>query len=174
MGIFYTIVAILAGWYVLKLIVQESPAKRIEKLEEFAETMISSNRTVRKVAYGEESDPTELRRMKDWYIRLKEKYKHDVTKQVQLAEDWMNYAYNVSSKSTNFYLSLDAQEEDADSEEREEKAREAHLKIEEIENRFASLLGSGYEEELKLDREKKKKAAEAFWNSEAPLMSSND
>ena len=134
------------------------PAKKIEKYEEFAETMISSYRTMNRVAYEIENDPPEFLRMKNWYVRLKEKFKHDIQKLLQLAEDWKDYAYNLSSKNTNHYLYLENGENN-----RVEKAREAHLKIEEIENRFSEMLGSKERETIEVERKKKDEEAEAFW-----------
>ena len=164
MEIIYTILIIGAIWYVFKNISQQAPIKRIEKYEEFAETMLSSYKTTNKVSYGEENDPPELLRMKDWYIRLKEKYKHDQQKLVQLAEDWKDYAYNLSSKNINNYLWLESKDVD-NSKDNSDKAREAYLKIEEIENRFADMLSTQQRKDLENERGKKQEEADKFWDS---------
>ncbi len=164
MDIIYTILIIGAIWYVGKLLLQQAPTKRIEKYEEFAEVMFRSYQTTNKVSFGEEKDPPEVSRMRDWYIRLKEKYKHDQTKLVQLAEDWKDYAFNLSSKNINHYLWLEDEDKES-SDERYGKTREAHMKIEEIENRFANMLDPQYYLDLVAERKKKQEEVEAFWES---------
>ena len=168
MTIIYIIIAGVIVWWVLKTLAGGTPEKRIEKLEEFAESMLSSYRTTNKVSYGQDSDDPEVLRMKDWYTRLKEKYKHDKVHLLQLAEDWKDYTYNLSSKNINNYLSLETQDNE-DSNENSSKARDSYLRIEEIENRFADMLGSQFRRELDAERKKKKEVAEAFWNT--PLES---
>lgn len=162
MTIIYIIIAGAVVWWVLKTLSANAPEKRIEKLEEFAETMLSSYRTTNKVSYGQDNDDPEVLRMRDWYTRLKEKYKHDKSRLAQLAEDWKDYTYSLSSKNINNYLSLEAEDTESSSD-HSDKARGSYLRIEEIENRFAEMLGSQFREELDAERRKKKLEAEAFW-----------
>ena len=164
MGIITTILAVGAIWYLFKIFSGGTPSSRIEKYEEFAEVMLGSNRTTDKVAYGKEGESPEVLRMKDWYIRLKEKYKHDTQKLVQLAEDWKDYAYNLSRKGSSNYLWLESESE-SDGEDHYQEARESHLKLEEIENRFAEMLGPKERENLEADRKKKQEEFEATWPS---------
>ena len=161
MTIIYIIIVGIVVWWVLKTLASGTPAKRIEKLEEFAESMLSSYRTTNKVSYGQENDDPEVLRMKDWYTRLREKYKHEGTRLFQLAEDWKDYTYSLSSKNINNYLFLES-EDTENSNAYSSKARDSYLRIEEIENRFAEMLGSQFRQELDAERKKKKEEAEAF------------
>ena len=159
-------IILLAGgvWLLWEIFVKGSPSKTIEKYEEFGETMLNSYRMTNKVSYGQETDPPDVVRMQDWYIRLKEKFKHDKAKLLQLAEDWKDYAYNLSSKNINFYLYLES-ENNEDGKERDKKAREARLKIEEIENRFAEMLDPQYRRDLEAERREKEAKAKAEWEA---------
>lgn len=164
MTIVYLILLAGGAWLLWEIFVKGNPSKRIEKYEEFAESMLDSYRTTNKVSFGEEKDPPEVLRMRDRYIQLKEKCKHDQTKLVQLAEDWKDYAYNLSSKNINHYLWLEDENKES-SDGRYRKARKAHMKIEEIENRFANLLDPQYYLDLVAERKKKEEEVEAFWES---------
>ncbi len=165
MSFIYTILIIVAIWYIAKLVLDSTPAKKIEKYEEFADLMLNSYRTTAKVAYGLEEDEPEVVRMKDWYIRLKEKHKHDQSKLVRLAEDWKDYAYNLSRQNSSHYLSLES-EDDESSKEHQNEGREAYLRVEEIENRFANELGQSFRNELDSERKKKQEEVERFWNTD--------
>ncbi len=165
MGIIYTIFILGIVWYGYKYFFTVSPAKLIEQYETFAQSMLGAYRTTNKVSYGQEEDPPELLRMMDWYTRLKEKYKHDQLKLVHLAEDWKDYTYCLLNKNTSNYIYLNGE----DSEEGEEKLKEArgsHLRIEEIENRFADMLNPQQRQELEAERKKKDEEADAFWKLE--------
>lgn len=165
MSFIYTILVIIAIWYIAKLALDSTPAKKIEKYEEFADLMLGSYRTTAKVAYGLEEDEPEVTRMKDWYIRLKEKYKHDQSRLVRLAEDWKDYAYNLSRQNSSHYLWLES-EDDESSKEHQDKGREAYLRVEEIENRFANELGQSFRTELDSERKRKQEEVEKFWNTD--------
>lgn len=158
----YIAIAVFVGWWLLKQFAARTPENRIEKLEEISETMLGIYRTMNKVSYGQNEDDPEVLRMKDWYIRLKEKYKHEMPRLLQIAEDWKDYTYSIQSKNTNHYLSLEAEDKE-EGNERSDKAREAYLRTEEIENRFADLLGSQFREELEAARKKRREEIEAFW-----------
>lgn len=165
MNLLYILIVAVVVWFVVRQLTLLTPQKRIEKNEEFAELMLSSYRTSNKVSYGKENDDPEVIRMRNWYIRLKEKYKYDKTKLMNIAEDWKDYTYCLSSKNINAFLSIES--EDSESERQHtDKARESYLRIEEIENRFAMNLGGQSREELEIDRKKKQEEREAFWNSD--------
>lgn len=164
MGIITTILVVGAIWYLFKIFSEGTPSSRIEKYEEFAESMFRSYRVTNKVAYGIEDDEPEVLRMKDWYIRLKEKYKHDTNRLLQLAEDWSDYVYNLSRKGSQHYLWLESEDKE-EGESHYQEARESYLKIEEIENRFAEMLGPKEREKLEAQRKKEQKEFEATWPS---------
>lgn len=165
MNFIYIIIVIAVIWYVARILLNSTPAKKIEQYEEFANTMLGSYRTTAKVAYGIDEDEPEVLRMRDWYTRLKEKYKHDQSKLVQLAEDWKDYAYNLSRKNSQHYLWLES-EDDQEGKSHYEEARNSYLKIEEIENRFANDLGQTFSSELISYRKKKQEEVDSFWNDE--------
>jgi len=160
MSFIYIIIVGIVLWFVIRLLTSISPTKKIEKYEEFADLMFNSYRTTNKVSYGREEDDPEVVYMHNWYVRLKEKYKHDQTKLVQIAEDWKDYAFNLSKKNTSFYLSLENDEDERHT----NNARESSLRVEEIENRFATDLGKEFMEELHTIRRKRQEKSEAFWN----------
>ncbi|MBX4198403.1 hypothetical protein KW782_03660 [Candidatus Parcubacteria bacterium] len=148
------IIGFLLKWYK-----SNRPEGIIQKYEENAELFISGLKTIGKIAYGKEELDEEVLQMKDWYIRLKEKYKHDNEKLVMVAQDWMDYIFNKDQYSTGFYLMLENNDEDRD---RRDELKENIFKSEEIENRFAHLLGQEYEDQLRDGRRKKKEESEKF------------
>ena len=153
--VFLLIVGIV-GWYIsdllftyaVKLFYFTTPAKKIEKFEEYAEDLLKSERMYATTHYAlGESDKKNISRMKGWYVRLKEKHKHNQPELVRLAEDWKDYICNVTINNSSKHLWLESGEEDDYND-----IRESGLKAEEIENRFADSLGLSYREKLELDR----------------------
>ena len=169
MGIIYIVLGIIVGGYigyllvtyVVKVFFFTTPAKKIEKFEEFAEDLLISERMRYELdeSYAfNESDKKNISRLKGWYIRLKEKHKHNQPELVRLAEDWKDYIYNVTTNNSSKHLWLESGEEDDYND-----IRESGLKAEEIENRFADSLGRSYREKLELERKKIEDLTEDFF-----------
>jgi hypothetical protein len=74
--------------------------------------------------------------LKDWYYRLKEKFKFNVNKRMENVLDWKDYLENVRQI---YYASMAMGGGDEDGS-LGETIREASIRAGEIENRFASLL----------------------------------
>jgi hypothetical protein len=158
MSFLYFVLVIGVVWWILKQVAQSTPERRIERAEELAEMFLHSFLVTQKVSFGQEQEPPEVVRMKDWYIRLKEKHKHDPAKLVQLAQDWQDFTYNLSQKSSSAYLWLETEDEEH-AKELHQKGREMFLRIEEIENRFADMLGGTSRKDLETERKQKEKAS---------------
>ena len=161
MGFFWTIVIILGGtwliWGFYKEFGPEPVEKRIKRYEEDADMFFSSLQVDYKVVYGLDELDERVLAMKGWYIRLREKYKHKEEKTLQTSEDWAHYLENQNSLASNIFQRGEADDDREAQKLFDEDIRENQFKIEEIENRFAYLLGEGYEKKLENIRAKENK-----------------
>jgi len=133
---------------------------KIKKYEKLAETFLDSLERDGEFMYGKKDLDKEILLMKDWYARLKEKYKHDKEKLVKIAEDWKDYIFHQSQFSSGNYLWLESGlKDDGGKEQRgmEQEIKENLFAIQEIENRFAHLLGEECEKQLKILRKPQKR-----------------
>ena len=157
MGILILILIGIGIYILYQYFAVNSPEKIIQENEDLATTLLSSEKAIGKSIYGREELDEHILLMRDWYARLKEKYKHDKTKLMQLAKDWKDYAYYFTSKSTSVYLWIEEDDKE-NADEMEQEIKEKIFAIEEIENRFAHLLGDEYKKKLDelrtLDKEK--------------------
>ena len=152
MKIINTIFFFIAIWWVAKWWEESRPEKKIERYEHLAKLFLDD----------EEKKLENVLRTEDWYTRLKEKYKHNQKKLVELAKDWKDYAYNVSQKASSMELWIENDDEKL-AEDDSKEARNYFLRMEEIENRFAELPGSDYINELKISREKARQEHDKKW-----------
>lgn len=156
MGFLTVIVILTVGWLIYEWYRKnrpEPPETRIETYEKRAVSSLKSLKSDYKVVYGLDELDERVLAMKDWCTRLKERYKHDKEKLVQIAEDWDHYLEYQSSLASNIFQRGEVE----DREGREffkAEIREDKFKIEEIENRFAHLLGKDYEKKLEQLRKK--------------------
>lgn len=90
--------------------------------------------------------------MKNWFVRLDERSAHDKERQQQIRKDWLNYLYQLDHGASAHYLSLEFDDERRRG--RESEAREAAIRVNEIEDRFASMIGPEAEERVKEIRKK--------------------
>jgi hypothetical protein len=75
-----------------------------------------------------------LKEMEDMYYKLKERFKHNPTKQYQVAEDWFDY---LNSKR-QVQLSFDLLDAAGDYDHYEDSTKEDRMRVEEIEKRFSA------------------------------------
>jgi hypothetical protein len=79
------------------------------------------------------------------YLHLKEQFKHDEKKQLELASDWCEYAEAIRDLSSAADL-LDVDMSQNAYENYGESAKEPHIKRHEIEKRFQTLRGEKLED----------------------------
>ena len=145
------------------------PQSKISHYEGKADFFLSTYRSTSVAMFDDDQLPEEVRLMQDFYIRLKEQNRHTPQETAKCAEDWMWYIVNKSSVDTNFYLHIDDDGSTSTEEERQNRVEEMKEKsaiAEEIENRFARLLGGAAEKKLAELREKQEKDAQDFWGDD--------
>lgn len=87
-------------------------------------------------------------------IRLRERYKHDPKKQLEVAHDWMDYSSAVAQiKFAREMLDVDMEDTAYDS--YDERTKEAHVTVQEIGKRVEEILGKDSSAKLVHDRLKK-------------------
>jgi hypothetical protein len=84
-------------------------------------------------------------------IRLKERFKHDAKKQLQIAQDWMDYSKSVYKIKSSREL-LDVDWEDTALDTYEENTKEAYVIIQEIAKRVENELGKESNSKITHDR----------------------
>ena len=99
-----------------------------------------------------------VKAMENDAIKLRERYKHDPVKQVQIARDWMDYANAVQEVKTATEM-LDVDWEDGAYDRFNESTKEAYAVIREVGKRVEDELGK--ESHIKYIHDKMKKKAEA-------------
>lgn len=166
MSFWFFIVIVIVSWWIYVWYNDNRPEKKIESFEKLSDMFWNSLETNARVMYGQDEVDKEILLMKDWYVRLREKYKHNTEQLIKIAEDWKDYTYNQSHSQSNKYLWFEAEVNSEDY--RQDEIRESTFKIEELENRFAHLLGMEYEKQLKDLREQKERKAKEFWGEEKP------
>ena len=148
MTLIIIVIIIVIIYYFYKSAKQNNPQRIIEDYENTAKAFLGSIKSKDKSIYGREDFEENILKMREWYVRLKEKYKHDNAKLIEIARDWKDYTYNQSSKSTNVYLWMEEEDEES-AKELDQETKDNIFVIQEIENRFASMLGEDYQKELK-------------------------
>jgi hypothetical protein len=168
----YIAIAVIVG--VLFLWFRGSrPESKINHFDNKAESFLANFKSTRHVLYDSEALPEEVSLMEEFYIRLKEHFRHEPSQIAKCSEDRMHYLVDKISEDLNFRLILDS-ESDAEGAERTEKAREAIAKAEEIENRFAQYLGSEAQKRLSDLREKQQEKAAKFWSDDEDCATLSD
>lgn len=129
-------------YLIYKFIQERSPESIIERLEKSAEFLrgqILENPLRPPVGISNEEAIKTIEKMEAKYIRVKERFKHDATTRIKLAQDWSDYVHAVwESFSARQLLNVDM-EEDA-IERFEERVKEPWIIQEEIEKRFNEML----------------------------------
>jgi cell division septum initiation protein DivIVA len=86
--------------------------------------------------------------------RLRERFKHDSQRQIEIARDWMDYSGSVDRiKSSREWLDVDMSDNAYDS--HFERTKKAHIAIQEISKRVEDILGKDSNSKLVHDRLKK-------------------
>ncbi|MFH1670214.1 MAG: hypothetical protein ABIA92_01365 [Patescibacteria group bacterium] len=99
-----------------------------------------------------------VRAMEMDMIRLRERFKHDPTKQREIAQDWMDYSGAVERmKFASEMLDCDMSRDAYDS--YGERVKEPHMAVQEIGKRIENMLGEESSSKLVHDRLKKKAEA---------------
>ena len=84
-------------------------------------------------------------------LRLRERYKHDLVKQLEIARDWMDYSRAVAKiKTAAEIMEVDMEETAHDS--YEKRTKEASLIIQEVSKRIEELLGEDSQSKIVHDR----------------------
>ena len=121
--------------------------KKIEQLDAAANSSLKYLRDSGSYLGDEEVERATW--LKDWYLRLKEKYKYDRKQLLQITQDWRDY---VDCQTTTLEVAFGGMGGgDADGI-LENMIAESSASTYEIENRFASLLGPDAETWLKNHR----------------------
>lgn len=80
--------------------------------------------------------------VQNWYVRLGEIYRHDESKQREIISDWLRYLDHTSRAMVSHHAWLESLEKTEEDDRKHLAEQEKlHLELEEIENRFASLMG---------------------------------
>lgn len=156
MGLVILVVIGVVIYWIYHERVVNSPSNQISRLETVANSFLESMQRNGKHMYGETELDDNITRMKNWYIRLKEKNKHDIEKSLQLAIDWKDYTLLQNGHSTDVFLMLEHDDPEI-SKEIEEEIKENVYRMHEIENRFARQVGEDAIKELEDYRNSLKK-----------------
>lgn len=148
MDFFSTLLWAIILYYFYYLYNFNRPEEKIKRHERTIEFFLNSIKDRRE----DDSGYAKILLMDEFYLRLKEKNKHDKEELLKIVSDWCNYLFNKNMIPGQTFLWLESQDE----EERGliEKEIKEHIFIsEEIENRFAYLLGQEYINRLNKLRE---------------------
>ena len=125
-------------WYFGK----KDPNKTIEDLESRAYWLynMSLEKSDNPIIYNiTEDDEIRLKKTEESYIRLKEKFKHDTKKIIEVVIDWRDYCLEMHHKVLEWKKFGVNLESDADKE-FEDGIKNSELVMSEIEKRFEKLL----------------------------------
>ena len=106
------------------------------------ERYLTNIRENRRLMLGEEDYDFVFKLMQSWYIRLREIHRHDETKQREIISDWLQYLDHTNKAMvTHDAWSRTLQRDSEDDRKHWADQERFSLELEEIENRFARLLG---------------------------------
>ena len=155
--IFIAIIVLIIWWNISKR--RDGTLQKIRHHEEYAKAKFQEYQNGCPCTENTgKKDDLDVLKMKDWYVRLKEKYKHSPAQLGQLSEDWANYASNLETQEriTHYMFFHNTYDSDDQINEKYNQGKEVFLKNQEIENRFAEMLGSDYKKQLEKERGDKK------------------